>query len=432
MKEANAKLNRFIPIFLTLFAILSVLPMIYYPDPTLYGWINSAAVKDYYWISEAGIFMVFALVVWAKNRAEPPLRYGLMFLWVMLFSIVLVFVHECSLTYGHNEVYTLPLSAVALYEAKTFYDVFFCFAVLFLWPYAKKEPRYKNALPIVVVLFALVSVVYAFIRGRDASYSYVYYTSFFKTNEDLGKVLFAGCFALGVLAYDAKRWLRYALIFLDIGLLVATGLLGLSITFWCLTGASVVIAFTLLSAQKDHLLSKPLKWGSLLYFFLVLLLVLLTSIPSSLASTLRSYLGEEFIAVFSSRLKVWKAYLDSISSWRIFVGDGLMGYYRSSLLATGQAVFTPLENGILEVYNSGGLVYLLFYFLAIVIGLAKLKKEEAHHPIFYAVIVAFTGAFLFFTTLTDERLFFSSNFLSFVVAYLFMGYSHHKTIEDEE
>src|SRR5574344_965335 len=112
MKEANAKLNRFIPIFLPLFAILTVLPMIYYPDPTLYDWINSAAVKDYYWISEAGIFMVFALVVWAKNRAEPPLRYGLMFLWVMLFSIVLVFVHERSLTYGHNEVYTLPLSAV--------------------------------------------------------------------------------------------------------------------------------------------------------------------------------------------------------------------------------------------------------------------------------------------------------------------------------
>jgi len=432
MKEANAKLNRFIPIFLTILAILSVLPMMYYPDPTFYNWINSEAVNGYYWIIDAGIFMIFALIVWIKNRAEPPLRYGLMFLWVMLFSVILMFIHERQVTYGSNAVYTLPLFSVAIFEVKTFYDLFFCFAVLFLWPYGKKEPRYKNVLPIAVVLFALASVVYAFIRGRDNSYSYVYYTSFFKTNEDFGKVLFAGCFALGVLAYDAKGWLRYVLIFLGVGLLVAAGLLGLSITFWCLAGASLVIAFNLYSPQKDRLVSKPLKWGSLVYGLLVLLLALLTAIPSALATTLRSYFGDELVEVFSSHLKIWKAYLDSISSWRIFVGDGLMGYYRPSLLATGQATYTPLQNGIIEVYNGGGLVYLMFYFLAIVIGLAKLKKEEAHQTSFYAIIIAFTGAFLFYTILTNERLFFSSNYLSLVVAYLFMGYPHHKTAEDED
>jgi uncharacterized membrane protein SirB2 len=117
------RLNRFIPFFLAFMLILSLVPMFVYPDPTFYTWINSPTVKGYYGLFGAVVYIVFALIVWQKNRAGIPLRYGLMFLWVLFFTIVVAFIHESQISYsdanGVVQSFALPSFDRLIYEAET-------------------------------------------------------------------------------------------------------------------------------------------------------------------------------------------------------------------------------------------------------------------------------------------------------------------------
>jgi hypothetical protein len=139
------------------------------------------------------------------------------------------------------------------------------------------------------------------------------------------------------------------------------------------------------------------------------------------------------VALLSQRVALWGTYLNGLSSWRLLIGEGAIGYYRVSLSGGNEAAFLPLQNGVLDVFNRGGVVYLLFSFLILIVGLFRFKKREEKNATFYAIVIAFTCAFLLFTIISDERLFFSSHFLSFFVAYVFFCYPHRKDpLIDEE
>jgi predicted membrane protein len=68
----------------------------------------------------------------------------------------------------------------------------------------------------------------------------------------------------------------------------------------------------------------------------------------------------------------------------------------------------------------------------VIVGLFRFKKSEEKDPTFFAIVLAFTCAFLLFTIISDERLFFSSHFLSFFVAYIFMVYPHRPDASVDE
>ena len=215
------------------------------------------------------------------------------------------------------------------------------------------------------------------------------------------------------------------------GLILSSGFLGLSITFWALVGATFFIALVILNSPKGDFDHKAYRYAALAYVLAIIAFALLMAIPSNVATSLRVYFGNEFAAVWADRSSSWSRFLNSLSSWRLFIGDGAMGYYRSNILAGNGEVYASLNSGIMSVYDGGGLVYLMFYILIIVVGLARFKRAEGRHSSFYAVVLAFTGAFLLYTVLTDERLLFSSHYLSFVVSYLFMCYPRYKDAEDE-
>lgn len=427
-KNKNAsKVNRFIPFFLVfLFAVL-LLPQISYPDSTLADWLNSAEVNGFYWLAVGVATLLFAFLVWHKNRVEIPLRYGLMFIWILLFTLLIALLHESSFRYadGQGLIQTFRLTPLArlAYEAKRMDDLLFCFAFLFLFSYAKDEPKYKNVVLYAVVLFALASAIYAFIKGPDTSGSYLVYTSFFTSNVDFGKVLFASTFASALLAYDHPGVLRYVFMVLTAGFIALSGVFALAITFWSLILASFVVGLAILLNQKAK--SKALKIGCLLYVLLIATFIALIAIPSWLADTLRLYFGNELATLFSERIALWSRYLNSLSSWRIFLGDGALGHYRISLTSASSPVFTSLENGVLEVYDNGGLVYLMFYFLAIIVGAFRYMKREEKSRSFFAIVLAFSCAFLIFTFFSDERLFFSSHFLSLFLSTILLCYPHH-------
>jgi hypothetical protein len=431
MNHANAKLNRFIPLALAFFLILGAIPLFVYPSTVVSTWINSPEVNGYYWIASAMLFIVFASIIWQKNQVEPPLRYGLMFLWVLIYTVILAFIHERQLSYGSGQTFTVQWSYLLVYEAEDLYDLFFAFAFLFLWPYAKQEPKYKNVIPVLAVVLALASVIFAFIRGPESADPYRVYASFYSSNETLGKVIFAGAFSASVLTAEKKGVLRVIFVVLSFAFLVCAAVFGLAVTFFALIGASVIIAFVVLNSPRGPSGIKPYRIGSIIYLFLVCALFLLILIPSSLSSFLKDYFGGEFAAVWSTRARGWSSFLNSLSSWRLFIGDGVMGYFRSTILSGGGEVFTPLNSGIMETFDAGGLVYLLFYVVVVVVGLARFKKEESRHLTFYAVVLAYCGAFLLYTVLSSERLLFSSHYLSFVVAYLFMCYPRYREPDEE-
>jgi hypothetical protein len=435
MNHENAKLNRSIPIVLSFFLVLTLLPSVYYPNPTLYNWINSDPVKNIYWVVVASLFVIYGIIVWSKNHIEPPLRYGLMFLWVLIYTVLLIFVHDHSMTYidsnGATQTFSLSLTSILMYGAETLYDLFFAFSFLFLWPYAKKEPKFKNVFPYLVILIAVASTIFGFIQGPESRDPYLVYTSFYKSNESLGKALFAGAFAAGVLGAEKQGKLRWVFLVIGFGLILSSGFLGLSITFWALVGATFFIALVILNSPKGDLDHKAYRYAALAYVLAIIVFALLMAIPSDVATSLRVYFGNEFTAVWADRSSSWSRFLNSLSSWRLFIGDGAMGYYRSNILAGNGETYASLNSGIMSVYNGGGLVYLMFYVLIIVVGLARFKHAEGRHSSFYAVVLAFTGAFLLYTVLTDERLLFSSHYLSFVVSYLFMCYPRYKDAEDE-
>lgn len=432
-------LNRSIPLVLCFFLVVSFIPLIRYPSSLIYDWYSQPLVRGIYWAADGLLYLIYALWVWLKNKVEPPLRYSLLFLWVLFYAIALVFIHDKSMNFvdpnGLTQTFRLDWLSLLFASEETLFDLLSCFAFLFLWPYGKKEPKFKNVLLVLLFLIASASFAYGFVRGADPTKSYPYYTSFFASNEDFGKVAFLGVFASALLAYDHPDWRRWFFLTLTLAFVVLTAWFGLAMTFWCLIGASlIVLIFVYVSSsslQPGNKLLRLMKRLSLLYVLAVVVLVVLILVPSALASQLRLYLGESFREIWQSRMKVWSSYLNGLSSWRIFLGDGLMGYYRASLLTNGIALFTPFNNGPMDVFNGGGVVFLLFYLLVILVGFNTLSKNEGANSSFLAIVVGFSCAFLIYTIVTDERLLFSSNFMSLGFAYLFTSYPAPKKVISE-
>lgn len=226
------------------------------------------------------------------------------------------------------------------------------------------------------------------------------------------------------MAYDHPGALRYVFLALAAGFTALTGVLALALAFWSLIFASFVVGMAVLLGQRAK--SWPLKIGCLLYVLLVAAFVAFIAMPSSFADTLRIYCGNELAAVFSERVSLWNRYLNSLSSWRVFLGDGALGHYRISLSDGSSPAFTSLENGVLEVYDNGGLVYLLFYFVVIIVGVFRYKKREEKSRSFFVIVLAFSCAFLIFSFFSDERLFLSSRFLSLFLSAVLLCYPHRQ------
>ncbi len=435
MKRGTSLFNRAIPWILSFFLILEILPSFSYPDSTLYDLLHQANVYPIYRLVVGVLFIGVALIVWRQNKGDPPLRYELMFLWLLVYLLLVAFIHERSLSYlddqGITQIFHLSWSSFLNYEAGVLYDLFFAFSFLFLWPYQKRAPKDKNVVLYLALILGVVSVIYAFIKGPDNSSSYLVYTSFYKSNEDFGKILFAGAFCSSVLAIEKRGAFRIGLFGVSFALSLSAWFLALGLTFWALFGANLIIAFAILNSSKGALAGKVYRFLALGYLLLATVFLLMVAIPSPIATYLRLNFAEEFTAVFSNRSDRWSSFLNALSSWRLFFGDGALGYYRSALLAGQGALYQPLNGGIMEIYNDGGIIALLFYLLVIVVALSRFKKEESHHPAFFAIVLSFTAAFFLYTVLSSERLLFSSNYLSFIVAYLFMCYPRYKDPGEE-
>jgi hypothetical protein len=104
------------------------------------------------------------------------------------------------------------------------------------------------------------------------------------------------------------------------------------------------------------------------------LAVLFTTL-SPTSKYFQPYLGTQISLVAHEDLSIWSHYFSLETSWRLILGDGLMGFYRYNLSVSGTAYMVSFNNGFMEAYDAGGVVYLLFYLLLIFVGFYGFKKR---------------------------------------------------------
>lgn len=434
MSNNPIRLNRSIPIILSLLLLLTFAPLIAYPSSWFHDQVNGSGLFGIlYWTIIALFYCVYAILVFARNHATPPLRYALMFLWVLLYSILVMFLHEKSIvttdTMGQVINFELSWDYLLVYDLRLLYSLFFAFAFLFVWGYGKKEPRYRTLLPYTVVLIGLASLVFAFLSGPDPAFTnYPHYTSFYDDDEVFSKVMFVSTYCALVLAYEYRNWTRYLFLGVATLFLVMEGYFALAMAFWCtLISFALILLYFLFDRHNPERKGGNLPFA-IIYFAVIGIFVLLVLIPSDLATALRPRLGAPIVEVIARCSRLWRSYLDTLSGPQLLWGDGPLGYFRSSVMS-GSALFQSPGNGPLEVYNAGGVVYLLFYLLLIIVAFVDFRKREGSHSFFFSVVVGFTCTFLFYTVFSTERLLFSYSFISFVVAYLFTCYPGHQKEE---
>jgi hypothetical protein len=280
-------------------------------------------------------------------------------------------------------------------------------------------------LPFFVVLLGLASSIFGFVLSPESGHSYPYCHSFFVNDVEYGKVMFAAMFGSVLLAQRRHGWQQWLFSALGAYFLVSMAFQALAMAFWA---SAIAAGFICLSLVNDENKERSLmaKIASPVYLASLIALALLLAIPSPASAFLRPYLTSSLVDNVTSCFLSWAHYLNALSSFRVMIGDGLMGYYRYAFIATGEKSRVMIDNGFLESYNAGGVIMLLFYVLLILVGFNALKKEEGHDAVLFAVIASFSMAFLFYSVFTNERLLFSSHFLSYVVSYFFSCYTSEK------
>lgn len=419
-----------IPWFLTFFLLLGYVPMIHIDSSTalMRFFANDLSNSLYYFVLSV-IFVIYIAIVWIHEKMDPPTRYIIMFGVMLLYAIVLLFIHDRSVTFrnieGGQSTFSLETAWVLVYTAEVVYHLIFAFGFIFLWPSVKKTPRFQSVLPLVAVAIAFASVLAGYCLGTspDDAMSYPIYNSYYENNIVFGKVVFAGVFSASVLAYHYRKTLRYVFGVLAIFFFASEAIMALSIAFWTTALALLIFGSSLVVNAGNYPKKRRIIRLSVLgYSTVIFLLMLLTFLPST-STLFRPYLGTQISFVAHDDLSVWSHYFSLESSWRLILGDGLMGFYRYNLSVFGTAYMVSFNNGFMEAYDAGGVVYLLFYLLLIFVGFYGFRKSEKRNPIFFGLVLGYVVAFLVLSTLSSERLLFSSHYLSFVASYLFSCYT---------
>lgn len=430
IEKPRSSFTQLIPWFLTFFLVLGFLPMITLAPSTDWAkFFDSRSLTNglYYFVVSI-VFVIYIAIVWLHEKMDPPTRYIIMFGVMLLYAFSLLFIHDQTVSYlnveGAQSTYHLLTEMVVVYTAEVLYDLIFAFGFIFLWPWVKKTPRFQSVLPLVVVAIAFVSVIIGYALGPSSTETaYPNYASFYQNDVVFSEVVFAGIFASAVLAYHYRGSFRYVFLVLLVFFFVSEGVMALSLAFWASAFSLVIFAITLLGSSVNYPAKRRLiRWGIGVFLVVVLVLFILTLTPGT-STALKPYLSSQISTRISEDLDIWYHYFSLETGWRIILGDGLMGFYRYSLSISSTGTMISLNNGFMEAYDSGGVVYLLFYLLLIFVGFYGFKRSEKRNPIFFGLVLGFVLAFLFLSALTSERLLFSSHYPSFVASYLFSCYT---------
>jgi hypothetical protein len=248
-----------IPWFLTFFLLLGYVPMIHIDSSTalMRFFANDLSNSLYYFVLSV-IFVIYIAIVWIHEKMDPPTRYIIMFGVMLLYAIVLLFIHDQSVTFrnieGGQSTFSLETAWVLVYTAEVVYDLIFAFGFIFLWPSVKKTPRFQSVLPLVAVVIAFASVIAGYCLGTspDDTMSYPVYNSYYENNVNFGKVVFAGVFSSSVLAYHYRKSLRYVFVGLGLFFFVSEAVMALSIAFWATALSLLIFGITLAVNAKNY------------------------------------------------------------------------------------------------------------------------------------------------------------------------------------
>ncbi|MCH4211127.1 MAG: hypothetical protein LKF75_04765 [Bacilli bacterium] len=433
---------RIIPWILSLFLLVGWIPMIDYPTNTLSNMLNEPLASSLYYFVVGLFFVVFMVVAYIHMKKRPAVRFLIIFLVMLIYSLIVYFLHESkiSVDYGDGALvtYSLDVGFSLAYAAEIIYDLIFAFGFIFLWPYQKRDPKNQWVFPLVVVAIGLASSIYGYVRYYGSAVSSSsggnngIFTSFYSDNVEYGKIIFVSTFSCFILAYSFKGWIRGLLIFLGLYFVSVSLTSYLSVAFFSSAVALFLLAISVIvDARKKKDRHSFLAISSYIYMACLLTFILLLCIPSSVSTYLQARTTEPFSKLFMDRCDRWAGFFSNLSGYRIFVGDGLMGYFRDGFYAgNANPSLSALNNGFIEAFDAGGVVYLLFYLFLVFISFSSLARNESHNSSFFTMMISFTVGFLLYSMLSNERLLFSSHYASFVASYLFCCYSSKGTMAE--
>lgn len=362
--------NALTPYVLCIYALMVFIPWVCKPYDGLYNILNGESFSLIYRLIEAGVFVVWMLLIMIFNKKAPELNKWLLFALIGGMLAFVAFTSDVKFAHESMEV-VLTKKDIVVHYANIYFALFFAFSAMFIIPIAKCNVHSKNMILWLFLLIGVASIAFSFYKEFDmyketlTHFSSKYsdeVTSFYKSKNVYGVIVMISFVSSTVLAFQKKRVLRVILLVYTFLAVILTGIIFCTTAF--LSGIAL-IAFMIIWFFVKYVRRHPITL-SIIYSLVIsaiIVVVLFITIPElyELNSVLTEFNKMLFRTKFADRITIWERLFENLGGKKNFAGNGLITLYYFPLIRDNVVQLKALHNGYLNLFAFGGVVYLSFY-----------------------------------------------------------------------
>jgi hypothetical protein len=358
-------------------------------------------------------FALYFILVIIANKKLPKWQYIVTFLLMGIYTLGVMYFAPRDMTYGYvdsNGVTTLHEVVITLKDQFSFYGsylfgIIYAFCLFYLAPITGDHGKTKWVVMWMLIAVALLSCLYSYVAEMDKYKTFfagaaknkwaLDIRSVYGSKNRFGLVLFAG-FAGSLLVCVSKPiWLRplgylFALYFTASSYVIRCDDAFLA----CCFGIFAYVVALLISHFKKH----PIVCGIFSGLFVLAIAGAACAIfmpdiypTNSLLTKAHDFLMQ--LQSSTGRYKIWANYLTNLFGSQYLFGLGHIGYYISNIVDNNVVDELSLHNGILDYFNAGGIIYLIFLLWMSVKSVIIINKKFSTSPMIWSALIAIFASF---------------------------------------
>lgn len=371
-------INTLTPFVLCIYCIMVILPWIYKPTDIIYNFLNNGLPSLIYRAAEAGIFVIWTILIMIANKKAPSIGKWIGFALVGGVAILAIFKAQRYFSYEYLvegvpttiEV-SMSLKDIAVDYASVLFSIYFAFSLMFIIPLAKGRRKIKNIILWLFVILGAVSIAYSFYAEFDLYKStfadfngkYAHMAeSFFNNKNTFAALVMSSFLSSLVLAYNHRRFLRILLLVYTFLTIVFEGIIMSLTPFF----AGLVVIAVLIIWLFVHTIKKKPILISVIYAILLSIIavgVCFVTIPElySMNEHLSSINKMLFDGTLSGRTVIWNCILENADAKQTLLGNGPIVRFFTHIIVSHVATRSAIDNGYIYIFEYGGVAFVGLY-----------------------------------------------------------------------
>jgi len=397
-----------------LYFLMVLLPNIVHPE-FLNNFLSTPLMSKL--VQYKGVpFILYFILVLIANKKMPKWQAIVSFLLLGIYTLVVMYFAPRDLTYEYinsKGVITPHEVTVTLADQFKFYGpylfgIMYAFCLFYIAPITGEHGKTKSVVIWVLILIALLSCAYSYVAELDkyktlfaglAKNKWVLdIRSVYANKNRFGSVIFAGFVASLILCVSSPKGLRPLGYILGIYFTASCLIIRCDDAFLsCVFGWMLLFLGMIIANFKKHWITCLIF--SLLYAAIVAGALFCVFAPSIYTSVSLLKKAHDFLMQINGatgRFLIWKYYFGNLSGYQYLFGIGHIGYFIDNIVERDLLEELSLHNGVIDYFNAGGVVYVVFLAFLSVKSAIIINKQFKTNPLIFAALLAIYGSFFLY------------------------------------